>query len=114
MIKELALIHNLNDNDNIQKIELKTKLWPHQEKSSNEIFKNIIKLTKKGFGDASVVGSGKTLTALNLIKMLYEYNCDNKIYTHSGFLILLPTAKLYETWENEINKHTSRRTIMIY
>lgn len=77
---------------------IKTKLWYHQEETINFILSNI-KEGKSGFGDASNVGSGKTLTALYVCCELYKlYNC-NKV------LILLPTEKLYKTWTDELNKH---------
>ena len=85
---------------------IKTKLWNHQEITSKQIFDDIVKLGKKGFGDASNIGTGKTLTALNLMVYLCKYNFDNNITSNSGFLILLPTTKLYKTWKDEITKHT--------
>lgn len=85
---------------------IKTKLWEHQLKSSNEIFLGMTKYNKKGYGDASNVGSGKTLSTLNVMAKLLNYNYRKNITNYSGFLVLLPTTKLYDTWKDEIRKHT--------
>lgn len=92
--------------------KIKTKLWDHQKKTSNDIFNDIINYNKRGFGDASNVGSGKTLTALAVMSKIFNYT-NNKSDNNSsngdksnGFLILLPTTTLYKTWIDEINKHT--------
>jgi superfamily II DNA or RNA helicase len=113
----IDLIENLNklafreSNKNIniknipQSIKLKTKLWPHQQKTSDKIVNDMIHIGKKGFGDASNVGAGKTLTALSIMVYIYNYVIKNKDYKYSGFLVLLPTTYLYQTWIDEINKH---------
>ncbi|QKF94375.1 helicase/uvrB [Fadolivirus algeromassiliense] len=106
VIRELALTQNNNINADYIYPTIKTKLWDHQEKSSNQIFENIINKHTRGHGDASNVGSGKTLTALNVISKLAKYNSDNQINNYKGFLVLLPTTQLYKTWRDEINKHT--------
>ena len=96
------------ENDNIvltekTKIICKTQLWDHQQRSVDKISNGFIHEHKKGFGDASDVGSGKTLIALNVMMKLYDsYNGTNK-----GFLVMLPTEKLYDTWKTEIEKHTN-------
>lgn len=79
-------------------IKMNTKLWYHQEETVNFIISNIIE-GKIGFGDASNVGAGKTLTALAVCYELY------KIYNNNKVLVLLPTEKLYKTWSDEIIKH---------
>ena len=84
-----------------KKIIIKTKLWEHQKKTVDKILTDIFELKRRGFGDASNVGAGKTLTALAVMADLY----NNKNRSSSGFLILLPTTYLYKTWEDEINKH---------
>lgn len=107
ILDELALVDDNKHNEyNINIPKIKTKLWDHQEKSSNEIYDNIINKGKRGHGDASNVGSGKTLTALNVICKLAKYNIENNINKYKGFLVLLPTIQLYQTWKDEINKHT--------
>ncbi len=78
---------------------LKTKLWNHQEQTVKFIMENIID-GKKGFGDASNVGAGKTLTALVTAYSIYQMD-----KTINKILVLLPTEKLYKTWIDEINKH---------
>ena len=87
-------IANIDSNKNIKII---TKLWDHQKKTVDEIIYKISK-GRRGFGDASNVGMGKTLTALSIMSKLTG--------DHTGYLVLLPTVKLYKTWEDEINKHT--------
>lgn len=108
-IKTLGFKNTTNLNQSItqsKKIKIITKLWPHQENTSNKIIHDIKKYQKRGFGDASEVGAGKTLTALSLLKELYNMNLSSNIYTHKSFLILLPTTYLYKTWQDEIEKHT--------
>ena len=80
---------------------IKTKLWDHQQNSVNKIitgFKN----GYHGFGDASDVGSGKTLTSLSIATELIKNNNN----TYSGILVLLPGNKLIKTWKDELEKHT--------
>ncbi len=55
-----------------------------------------------GFGDASDVGAGKTLTSLEIAAKLIK---ENNI-TYSGILVLLPGTRLVDTWKNELDKHT--------
>lgn len=86
--------------------KINTKLWDHQLLTGNKIvegFANGI----RGYGDASCVGAGKTLTALFVIQKLYERNKNNNDTNYSGYVIMLPTDKLYDTWKDEINKHTT-------
>lgn len=92
--------------------KIKTKLWEHQSKSIDKIIYGITVERRKGFGDASDVGAGKTLTALGtLVKILEYINNINKkntiVCNNTGFLILLPSNKLFDTWQTEITKHTS-------
>lgn len=108
------LCENTTNVKNITNIEtqnmpkLKTKLWEHQEKSINKIIYGMTIDKRKGFGDASDVGSGKTLTALGTIIEIIEYLKKTKLkITNNGFLILLPTDKLFEVWQTEIEKHTT-------
>lgn len=87
--------------------QIKTKLWNNQLKTSEKIFNDMTIYDKKGFGDASSVGSGKTLTSLSVMVKILEYH--SKKYNKEcgvGFLVLLPTLKLFDTWRNEIKKHT--------
>jgi hypothetical protein len=90
-----------------EKIKLKTPLWDHQSKSVNKIVDGFYVKKNRGFGDASGVGTGKTLVALSVIIELYN-NCkkDKLKLPHKGFLVMLPTEILYDTWKEEINKHT--------
>ncbi len=97
----------------VKKIKLITKLWEHQEKTSQKILDEIITFKKYGFGDASNVGAGKTLTALSIMAGLYNHNMKNNDLNYSGFLILLPTTYLYKTWIDEIKKHTEGFEIIL-
>lgn len=91
---------------------LTTKLWEHQEKSIKKITYEMFSNNRKGFGDASDVGSGKTLVALGvmtkILEKIRESNTNNQLcnYHNKGFVVLLPTEKLFDTWKTEIQKHT--------
>lgn len=80
---------------------IKTELWDHQKDSVNRIMGGF-KQGHHGFGDASDVGSGKTLTALSIACNLIKET--NQIY--SGILVLLPNNNLIKTWKDELTKHT--------
>lgn len=80
-----------------------TKLWDHQKNSVTKIF-NGYKSGKYGYGDASNVGAGKSLTALSISVELIKYNTNT---SHSGILIMLPGSQLIKTWQNEFSAHTS-------
>ncbi|XWV25891.1 putative helicase [Tupanvirus soda lake] len=80
---------------------IKTELWDHQKESVNKIMSGFRK-GRFGFGDASDVGAGKTLTSLKIAVELIKEN--NK--TYSGILVLLPGNKLLKTWQDELEKHT--------
>lgn len=91
--------------------KIKTKLWDHQQNAVQKIMEGI-KKNKLGHCDASSVGSGKTLTAIATIAKLLKYDVKHGISDGSaGTLVLLPTEKLYKTWEDEINKHTKKINI---
>jgi len=78
-----------------------TQLWDHQKESVSKIT-NGFKRGQFGFGDASDVGAGKTLTSLAIaVELIKENNV-----TYSGILVLLPGNKLIKTWEEELEKHT--------
>lgn len=81
--------------------KIKTPLWDHQLDSSNRILAGF-REGCHGFGESSDVGSGKTLTSLNIAVELIKINSD----VHSGILVLLPGNKLIKTWEEELAKHT--------
>ena len=49
---------------------------------------------KKGFGDASCVGSGKTLTAISVIKEIIDINIERKEKQYSGFLVITFNFKI--------------------
>jgi len=91
--------------DNTTQIKIKTKLWPHQQSTVTKILQDI-DLGKKGLGDASNVGAGKTLTALAVMAGLYtKLYTKSKSKSNSSFLVLLPTTHLFKTWKDEIEKH---------
>ena len=79
-----------------------TPLWEHQIESVNRIVDDFNK-GYHGKGDASDVGSGKTLTSLGVAVELIKDNTDS---IYSGILIMLPGNKLIKTWEDELMKHT--------
>ena len=84
-----------------------TPLWPHQMESVKQITDGF----NKGFhgkGDASDVGSGKTLTSLSIATELIKNN--DSIY--SGILVMLPGPKLIDTWKGELDKHTKNFDIV--
>lgn len=84
------------------KIKIKTKLWDHQMDSLNRVLNGFSK-GSHGFGDASDVGAGKTLTSIAIAAELIKRNTD----IYSGILVLLPGNALISTWKDEIKKHTS-------
>ncbi|AVG46627.1 putative helicase [Acanthamoeba polyphaga mimivirus] len=89
--------------------KIKTKLWDHQLETVNTIIAGF-KSGQHGFGDASDVGSGKTLTALQIAVHLIKSNN----LTHSGILVLLPGNKLIKTWQDELEKHTVGFDIILH
>ena len=78
-----------------------THLWDHQEESVSRILSGFAK-GYHGFGDASQVGAGKTLTAIKIASELSKIKEDK----HSGILVMLPKNKLITTWQDELTKHT--------
>ena len=84
-------------------IKNKTKLWTHQEQTASFVISNIVE-GKRGFGDASNVGAGKTLSALATAVGIFQ-NENFKTLSSNKILVLLPTEKLYKTWIDEITKH---------
>ncbi len=104
--KLTSLDKNNNKNKNIvNKIEIVSKLWPHQEKTKNKILKDIFHLKRRGFADASHVGAGKSLCALAIMAHLYNHNIKYNLTTHQSFIVMVPTLSLYKTWNDEIIKH---------
>lgn len=103
-----SLIENANNSNVLTKnIGLKTTLWEHQQKSVNTIVNGFYVKKSRGFGDASGVGTGKTLVALSVMIVLYNKSKqDQLLIPNSGFLVMLPSEILYETWREEIKKHT--------
>lgn len=89
----------LNNNKNP---EIITTLWDHQKNTIDRMVQGYLS-GKRGFGDASCVGAGKTLTALGVVQKLIEHSKTDK---YRGILILLPTTNLFKTWTDEIKKHS--------
>lgn len=106
-LNELSITKNTFDYSQLKNNPIiLSKLWEHQEKSIERIFDGMTQQGRRGFGDASDVGSGKTLTALGLFVKLIEYCKMRKInIPNKGCLIMVPTENLYETWTSEIKKH---------
>ena len=67
------------------------------------------RLNIRGFGDASHVGAGKTLCALAMMSKLYNLNRSRfmrkETMSYSGFLVMVPTISLIDTWKDEAIKH---------
>ena len=103
----------LEQKPEVKRIDIITKLWEHQKKTSDKILERLLIYNERGFGDASNVGAGKTLTALTIMAGLYNHNMKIRNYDHHGFLILLPTTYLYKTWQDEIVKHTKGFDIIL-
>ena len=102
------LSFELNDEfDYDATIKINTVLWDHQKSSVNKMFDGFINLNKRGVADSSNTGSGKSLTAIKLMKKLYDYNKKNNLNNYCGFLVLTPNLQLYDNWKSEIEKHTS-------
>jgi Mimiviridae putative helicase len=95
--------------DTCQKITVASDLWEHQSKTVGRIFDGMTRLNIRGFGDASHVGAGKTLCALAMMAKLYNLNRSRYIkkdlLNHSGFLVMVPTISLIDTWKDEAVKH---------
>jgi superfamily II DNA or RNA helicase len=107
----LSLTKSKNIIEYTDEPECKTVLWEHQQKSVDKIFTGYTYYGKRGFGDASHVGSGKTLTALKIMVNLYGFNATHN-NSYGGFIVLLPNTKLYKTWEDEITKHIQNMNIL--
>ena len=99
-INEIMNTHNIV---NKNPMKIKTKLWIHQERTKQFVIDGIQKYNQRGFGDASSVGSGKTLTALSILESL-DYELHN-------YLILVPNNQLYMVWLDEIKKHLNNINI---
>lgn len=117
-IKSLCLVggnaEQLEQFRQFRQVEIITPLWEHQEKTSNRIINGMTKDMKRGFGDASHVGAGKTLCALSVFQKLYQHNRDSLIKTnYSGFLVMLPSAQLIKTWTDELTKHTKGFDVIV-
>ena len=84
-----------------------TALWQHQASSAGRITEGLLKNGKKGFGDASDVGAGKTLTSLAIMCNLAQHNRETRDETAEAFLVLVYNETLIETWKTEIEKHTT-------
>ncbi|NBV86179.1 MAG: hypothetical protein EBS01_07950 [Verrucomicrobia bacterium] len=82
-------------------------LWQHQASSAGRITEDLLENGKKGFGDASDVGAGKTLTSLAVMCSLARHNHETGDETAEAFLVLVYNETLIETWKTEIEKHTS-------
>ena len=98
---------------------INTELWEHQKKISQMILDGINNFGQKGWGDASNVGSGKTLTGLSVIEGLslkdFENLKQNKVPLENlNYLILVPNTNLYSVWENEIKSHCDQSNIIYY
>jgi superfamily II DNA or RNA helicase len=93
-------------------IKINTKLWEHQVKTIDRMFHGMTVDGRRGYGDASHVGAGKSLCALGLMRRLYDHNYQKvnmnscSWHSYAGFLILVPSIPLTRTWKDEVMKHT--------
>jgi hypothetical protein len=83
-----------------------TPLWDHQRSSRDRFVRGFVQEGRKGFGDASHVGAGKTLTALSVAVELMRETANDLGDRHSAAVVLLPNKQLIATWEEEIRLHT--------
>lgn len=93
-------------------IQSNTNPWDHQTKTVDRIYDGMIRHGLKGFGDASHVGAGKTLCALIMMSKLYNHNkikANLKKSNHTGFLVMVPTNSLIDTWKDETIKHFTKK-----
>lgn len=81
-------------------------LWHHQTSSVERICEELLKKGRKGFGDASDVGSGKTLTSLAIMCKIAAHNRDANDISAEAFLVLVYNESLVDTWRSEIQKHS--------
>lgn len=87
------------------KIKIKTELWEHQKQAVLQMIDRY-EQGYHGLGNASDVGSGKSLMALAVMTQL---KCKG-----NGFLVLIPQKEIIKTWEDEIKKHTKGFKLIIY
>jgi hypothetical protein len=86
---------------------VKTNLWQHQASSKSRILHELLSNNRRGFGDASDVGAGKTLTSLAIMCELAQHQRNAQNNSAEAFLVLVYNEALVATWRNEINKHTT-------
>lgn len=103
--KKISRVVNTKIN-NLTNSFIKTELWEHQKRIKNMIIGGIEKYVQKGWGDASNVGSGKTLTGLAVIDGINNIIINKQINNlEQNYLILVPNTNLFVVWENEIKSH---------
>jgi len=82
------------------------QLWEHQRNTADRVLDGLASQGRRGFGDASCVGAGKTLTAIEVMRRIFEANAAAGQASVDGFLVLVATNPLIDTWRDEIMKHT--------
>lgn len=103
------IIFKDNDYEKITNVSININLWEHQKRSVNKMY-GAYKLGLHGMGDASSVGSGKTLIGLSLgAKMINDENIIG-----GGILVLVPKKILIDMWHTEINKYTSGYDVLLH
>lgn len=85
---------------------IRTPLWQHQAASVERVSEELLRNGRKGFGDASDVGAGKTLTSLAVCERLVRHNEELGDASAEAFLVLVYNAALVQTWKEEIHRHT--------
>jgi hypothetical protein len=86
-----------------------TVLWDHQRTTVDRVLHGFLWERRRGFGDASCVGAGKTLSALaamsGIAAVSHRPDADGTRAPGDGFLVLVREIPLIETWRAEIQKH---------
>jgi superfamily II DNA or RNA helicase len=83
-----------------------TVLWDHQRVTAERMLHGFVREQRRGFGDASCVGAGKTLTAAASRQTDAANGAEvGAGGAGEGFLVLVRDIPLIETWREEIQKH---------
>lgn len=88
-------------------VRVTTDLWKHQLEARDRVVLGI-KAGKRGFADASAVGSGKTLTALAVC-----VEVSKMLSKRTGCLVLCPTNSLVAEWCQQARLHTAGVEIVV-
>jgi len=98
----------VNTDKAIPNIKMITKLWEHQKEAVVQFMRRYLQ-KYHGLGNASDVGSGKSLTALCVMQQMIKHKIKG-----TGFLVLVPQKEIINTWKTEIENHTKGFNMVIY